>query len=55
MVRDLSAMVTPPRGFWQRITLIQKAIYVLLVAFVALGLVWVATMAAGIGLVLIPR
>jgi hypothetical protein len=55
MVHDLSATVTPPRDFCQRTTLIQKAIYVLLLAFVAFGSVWVAAMAVGVGVVLIPR
>jgi hypothetical protein len=48
-------MVTPLRDFCQRTTLIQKAFYVLLLAFVALGVVWVAAMAAGIGVLFIPR
>ena len=55
MIQDLSATVTPLRGLRQRTTLTQKGIYVLLLAFVALGFVRVTTMAVGIGVVLIPR
>jgi hypothetical protein len=55
MIRDLSATVTPLWDFCQDTTLIQKAIYVLLLGFVALGLVRVKAMAVGIGVVLIPR
>jgi hypothetical protein len=55
MIRDLSATVTLLRDFCQHTTLIQKAIYVLFLAFVALGFVRVTAMAVGIGVVLIPR